>query len=65
MEAYKLVMVQFQTPLHIRIHPLIIWSMFLKLQKVSEQIEIDESLWWCSNYNCFDIKLKNQNLMTN
>jgi hypothetical protein len=39
MEAYKLGMVQFQTVLHIRIHPFVIWS---KLQKVLEQDEMDD-----------------------
>jgi hypothetical protein len=43
-KAYKLVMVQFRTPLHVMIHTLVIIVTFSKLQKVLEQIEIDESL---------------------
>ncbi len=33
-----------ETPLHVRIHPLVIGLTFSKLQKVLEQIEMDESL---------------------
>jgi hypothetical protein len=31
----------------------------------SKQIKMDESSGWCSINNCFEIELKNQNLVTN
>jgi hypothetical protein len=31
----------------------------------SKQIKMDESLGWYSINNCFEIELKNQNLVTN
>jgi hypothetical protein len=49
------------------IYPLVIGSMFLRLQKVLVQIKMDEFSGWCfETYDiCFEIELKNQNPITN